>query len=127
MLNQTDNQAARTRPRAPAAYWWVVGFDLLHFGLLVFWLFYSPLLYRTTAPPWPVVVTGIVACSLAVTILLLSLRRGSFFGWVCQLVVLCLAVGLAPLPGILWVPLMVAWCGPETRDWFDPPMEREFG
>jgi hypothetical protein len=59
-------------------------------------------------------------------VILLNLRRGRTWAWVCQLVLLCLIVGVAPFPGLIWVPLLIAWCGPAVRDWFDPPLSREF-
>lgn len=56
-----------------------------------------------------------------------SLRRLCAWVWVSQLIALCLVIGILPVPGLVLVPLLVAWCGPGVRDWFDPPAYREFG
>ncbi|MCC7492442.1 MAG: hypothetical protein IT204_08860 [Fimbriimonadaceae bacterium] len=62
-----------------------------------------------------------------VTWVSLNFRRRRRWAWSVQLMLLCLIVGLGSLPGLLWVPLLVAWCSPPVRDWFDPPARRHFG
>lgn len=70
------------------------------------------------------VLFGVLVTAFAA--LALSLRRLCAWAWVVQLVWLCLVIGMMPVPAIVIVPLLVAWCGGSVRDWFDPPLCREF-
>ncbi|MBI2302661.1 MAG: hypothetical protein HYU66_27460 [Armatimonadetes bacterium] len=127
----TESQTWEPRVHIPAAVRWAAAFNLLHGGLLLGLVAVSG--GRTwragpDAPPAdflpPLVLLVAAGIFMATTLLL---RRGSFHAWVLQLVLLCAAAGLVPLPGALWAPLVVAWCSPAVRDWFDPPLRRDFG
>ncbi|NUQ01140.1 MAG: hypothetical protein HUU35_14925 [Armatimonadetes bacterium] len=118
----------RRGPTAPAALKWAVLFNLLHIsgGVSFGWFIATADLGRHTPERYvPVVLLGgLVSLYAAV---LFNLRRGCAWAWVAQLVLICLVVALSSIPGLLWVPLLVAWCSPTVRDWFDPPLRREFG
>lgn len=120
-----------SRIAVPAAVRWAVVFNLLHGGLLLVLVAVSGgRTFRSGAAAPPADYLPPLVLLVAATIFLgmtLLLRRGSFHAWVLQLVLLCAAAGLMPLPGALWVPLVVAWCSPGVRDWFDPPLRRDFG
>lgn len=120
---QTDQLTA---PRTPGAVWWALVFNLIMTaaGLGLWWV----ATFGLAVTDYAAIGLSIPLAALVLFVLVLSVRlqRGCAWAWVAELVLICLAVGLAPFPGLLWVPLLVAWCSPTVRDWFDPPMHREF-
>lgn len=119
-------------PRPPAAVRWAVVFNAFHGAILAVLLLPALISFLSTADreaQLGALVLLLAAAGALVGLMLLtfSLRRCGLFAWVIQLLLLCLLIGLVPLYGVVWIPLVVAWCGQPTRDWFDPPLRREFG
>lgn len=120
--------------KPPTALYWAVAFDLFHIlaGLgLLYALFASS---RTAAgghdvwsdPALQMVAIGLPVLVAGFALVMLSLRRARSAAWIAQLVLICLVVGLTSIPGLLWIPLLIAWCSTPVRDWFDPPSHRHF-
>jgi len=40
-------------------------------------------------------------------------------------VIACITAISMPL-GLVWLPLLVAWCREDVRQWFDPPQRQAF-
>ncbi len=110
-------------PRPPTALGWAVAFDLCHLLAVGSLAACSAAIDETAAWLGLLLVTPVI---LPITVVMLSLRRGAAWAWAAQLVLICLSLAIISLPGLLWVPLLVAWCSPPVRDWFDPPLRREF-
>jgi len=109
-------------PRRPTVIVWAAFFNLVHLAGLGFCtaMFASDVVGRPLAAFPVMLMTPFV-------MLLIGLRRGVAWAWVGQLVMICLTLGLCSIPGLVWLPLLVAWCSTPVRDWFDPPMQRSFG
>lgn len=109
-------------PRRPSVVAWAAVFNLVHIALLGSFGGYC-LSERGGAP-----IAGFLFVAMApYLLLLLGLRRGAAWAWIGQLVLICLMLGLTSIPGLIWLPLLIAWCSSPVRDWFDPPMRRSFG
>lgn len=109
-------------PRRPAAIVWAAFFNLVHLAGLGF----CSVVFINDLEVLPLALFPVVMM-VPFLALLLNLRRGQTWVWVGQLVLICLTLGLCSIPGLLWLPLLVAWCSTPVRDWFDPPMQRSFG
>ncbi len=115
-------------PRPPwAALGWTLAFDGV---ILLSLLFVAAFVLGPDIDGESPSIAGAVAVVSPIVLLALlmtHLRRGRAWAWVLQLVVICLICALAMPFSIVIIPLLVAWCGPAVRDWFDPPLRREFG
>ncbi len=109
-------------PRRPSVVAWAAFYNLVHVAGLGF----CGVVFISDLEVLPLAVIPI-ALMAPFAILMLGLRRGVAWAWVGQLVMICLTLGLCSIPGLIWLPLLIAWCSTPVRDWFDPPMQRSFG
>ena len=109
-------------PRRPTVVAWAAFFNVVHIALLGCAATFC--LNERGGEPFALFAFGAMAPYL---LLLLGLRRGAAWAWIGQLVLICLMLGLTSIPGLIWLPLLIAWCSSPVRDWFDPPMRRTFG